>query len=132
MNPELKKIEKLTEDNKKEIEKYNLEIVAKQKEVESRITSITANEGNIEQIKNDLQYIYKSINDLYNMNYRLSSRLSEELYTYAYNHQKGHLPPINSASKMEEALKILNLEDEYNYVKPTYYMASKNTIIANL
>lgn len=35
-----------------------------------------------------------------------------------YEHEKGHLPPINSAGKMEQALTVLGVSDDYQVSKP--------------
>lgn len=56
----------------------------------------------------------------------LSDRISyiaESFWDYTYEHSKGHIPPINSVSGMEKALKVLGLADDYDVYKPMISVA---------
>ncbi len=53
------------------------------------------------------------------------SYLEDGFYTYAYEHQKGHLPAIMGAGKMEECLKTMGLEKDYQVMKPMIAAASE-------
>ena len=39
-----------------------------------------------------------------------------------WEHKQGHIPAINDAGKMEQALRALGLGDSYEVVKPTVYL----------
>lgn len=60
------------------------------------------------------------------MNYTHSriSYLENAFYDYETVHQKGHLPPILGAGKMEECLKTMGLDKDYEVYKPMVAAAS--------
>lgn len=43
------------------------------------------------------------------------------LFEMFHTHSKGHLPPITSAGKMQEALKTLGIENDFEVKKPVIY-----------
>lgn len=52
------------------------------------------------------------------------------LYDMHYKHLEGHLPKISGAEKMQDALKALGLEKDYEVLKPVLYsFASSNKFI---
>lgn len=67
------------------------------------------------------EYLYYLVSNLaWQIDY-----LSSNFYSYASTHSQGHLPPINGADKMEQALKKLGIDGDYNVVKPTIYASNK-------
>ena len=53
------------------------------------------------------------------------SYLENDIYGYMGSHQKGHLPPILGAGKMEDCLKTMGLSDDYQVYKPMIAAASE-------
>jgi hypothetical protein len=51
--------------------------------------------------------------------------LRDDIYSlhdrYANHTQKGHIPPILGADKMEKALKVLSMDKDYEVQKPVIY-----------
>lgn len=68
--------------------------------------------------------------DMYQMISYIHTRinyLQEDFYHYTSQHQKGHLPPITDAGKLEEALQKMGLGDSYQVIKPVVFAStSKN------
>lgn len=64
-------------------------------------------------------------NELFDYAMRICANLSDRItylgdafYQYTYQHNKGHIPPIKSASTMEKALKALGMGEDYEVSKP--------------
>lgn len=72
---------------------------------------------------------------MYEIQYRerwLQNRL-DDIYDYMDEHRKGHLPPINGAEKMEKALKVLGIGEDYEVRKPVIFArASEGVYIKDL
>jgi len=58
-------------------------------------------------INSNAEYIHDRIN-----------RLQQALYSHT---EKGHLPPIEGAGRMQKALKAVGLDDDYQVQKKTIY-----------
>jgi hypothetical protein len=70
-----------------------------------------------EDLKMEQDYMYSMMNNMYSyLNY-----LESSLYSYASEHQNGHLPPILGAEKMNAALKSLGIDKDYEIRKPVIY-----------
>lgn len=72
---------------------------------------------------------------LYYMVEAMSSYLSyieSSFYRYTQQHSQGHLPPINGAGQMENALKKLGMDSDYNVAKPTVFASTRKGSIVNL
>lgn len=51
-------------------------------------------------------------------------RIEDTLYGYMYEHGKGHLPQINSASNMEKLLDAAGMGEDFEVQKPILSVAS--------
>lgn len=49
------------------------------------------------------------------------SYLRDDFYNYTSYHSQGHLPPIKGAGKMENALKVLGIDQDYQIIKPAIF-----------
>jgi hypothetical protein len=74
------------------------------------------NEDNpIEDLRNDLEdLIYQLVGSVH----QRCGYMENSMYNYMDTHAKGHLPPIQGADKMQTALKVLNLDGDYQVNKP--------------
>ncbi len=128
-----KKFELLASDQKNILN----EMDAARGQLDERIKSLEAQANTSpDMVKNEISYIYSYLRELDNNYYKLSTKIYEaqsEVFDYVFKyrqeHQQGHLPPIKSATMMEKVIKDLGLEKEYEYIKPVYMMAKKNTAI---
>lgn len=68
------------------------------------------------------QYLLKEVQ--YQMNWVYSEL--EYLEERFYNHKKGHLPPINGAEKMQNALDALGIGQDYEVRKPVVWVQASN------
>jgi hypothetical protein len=76
----------------------------------------------------------KRISDIEDIIFRMVSyihtrinNLEDGFYQWMWDHagfQSGHLPPIKGAEKMENALKVLGLDKDYDVKKPMVMAAS--------
>lgn len=51
--------------------------------------------------------------------------LTNNFYSYVQKHSEGHIPPINGADKMQNALDKLGIGKDYDIIKPVIF-ANKN------
>lgn len=58
--------------------------------------------------------------------------ISEDIYSFIDKHSEGHIPPIVGAERMNKALKVLGLDDDYE-AYPKYISANtKNGLTIEL
>ena len=75
------------------------------------------------------QYIFQE------MQYQMNWMWSEIDYienTFYQHVQNGHLPPINGADKMSNALKVLGIAGDYDVQKPVIYASTSNSKVPSL
>ncbi len=71
-----------------------------------------------DDLSNLAQYIFREMQ--YQTNW-LSAELSYLEHAF-YSHQKGHLPPISGAEKMQKALTVLGIGEDYEVQKPVVWV----------
>jgi hypothetical protein len=80
---------------------------------------------------NDVHEMISSYSEYYERElrymYKYMSRIQGEMYSYMWEHEKGHLPSINDAGRMEKALNILGLGESYEVRKPTISVAKDSS-----
>lgn len=86
-------------------------------------TSVAYDEARLMETLDSLYSKYWKLED---DNYQLRYQV-EFAMEFIKQHTKGHLPPILSPGKMEDALKALKIRDDYEVYKPTVVVASNNT-----
>lgn len=103
------------------------------------LNKIKADMGEMEDESPDMEEKMQGMMDAMSRIYvNLSDRisyLSDRFSQYAYDHNKGHLPPIKSASTMAKALKALGMEGDYEINKPWVSVAKNSkgivSVVAN-
>ncbi len=60
------------------------------------------------------------------------NRFQDDFYSYAYEHSRGHIPPIQDAGKMKECLKAIGLSESYEVRTPVVYANNKNGVTAEV
>jgi hypothetical protein len=68
-----------------------------------------------------ISYVHQRIN-----------RFQDDMYSYMYDHQKGHLPAIKDAGMMEDCLKKMGLGNSFEVRKPVIYANTKYGIVAEV
>lgn len=71
----------------------------------------------VEPLQNEMESLAQSLNNLW---LALNGQQTD-FWNYVSKHAQGHLPPINSASQMADALKKLGLQDDYIVQPQTIY-----------
>lgn len=105
------------------------EIKAKLEQSEKEFKQIRADICCVTENK-DQEVYYKCLDACYLMVSNLREyvyRIEGDFYRTMEEHRNGHLPKIQGAEKMENALEILGLNQDYEVMKPTIYVrASRN------
>lgn len=84
-------------------------------------------------VANDTEMLMEAISDLYNKFFKLEDTNYQNRWKVDYamsfieEHTKGHLPPILSPSKLQDALNALKLEGDYEVMKPKIYASLKGS-----
>ena len=93
------------------------QLVNKYKEVRAISPETTPNHDQMKDLEDLIfrmtQYTHERIN-----------KLEDRIYEYMYIHSKGHIPPVSGTDKMENVLKILLLDKDYQVFKPMIAAAS--------
>jgi len=65
--------------------------------------------------------------------HRRIDNLANTIYDYMYEHSKGHMPPVRTASGMQKLLDAAGMGDDYEVLKPFVSVAStKKGILGNM
>ena len=103
------------------------------------LNKVKADMGEMENEGPDMEEKMQRMMDAMSRIYvNLSDRISylaDGFFQYTYDHNKGHIPPIKSATTMTKALKALGMEGDYEINKPWVSVAKNSkgilSVVAN-
>lgn len=72
-----------------------------------------------------VENVVRNISNYLDHIWRYVGYLEQDLYEFKSKHTVGHLPPIKTASDMQNALNILGIGDDYEVYKPTISVAKR-------
>jgi len=97
-------------------------------EVECEEEEYMEEEDVLELLHEYAHYFYQEMQYQMNWVWAELDYLAQSLY----NHQKGHLPPINGAEKMQKALDVLGIGSDYEVQKPIVWVQASKSSPASL
>lgn len=101
-----------SEEYKQKFESLKSSIAAVDEKLKASIDQTS--DPRINDLYNYISYVSRQCDSMWNM-----------MADYQYSHQKGHMPAIKSAGKLQNVLNKLDLADDYQVDKPCIY-ASKH------
>lgn len=116
----------LNKEFKQKISTFKVELAeskASAEKLKKTVEKATASEPVNEEI-------YCALNEMCSYMMDRMYRLEDRLYSLFWEHEEGHLPPIKGAGSMEQALKALGLDADYEVRKPVVF--AKNNIKVDL
>jgi hypothetical protein len=106
------------------------QLKAKVDEDLKKLSEIKADDFNdkMDCLRCEVEYLYSAIRNMY----AYTSQVEQAFYNYIYEHKEGHLPKIQGADKMKNALEALGLDADYEVVKPVIFANTKKGLQATL
>lgn len=82
-------------------------------------------------VANDVCFLTEALEELYDKYWHATYEISEMRWDldmcleFIRHHMDGHLPPILGAEKLEKALEVLKIRDDYEVRKPVIYASAR-------
>ena len=84
-------------------------------------------------LDNVKEVVYESMNEMYSIMVNMQNYVWAEiewLEQKVFEHiQNGHIPPIQGAEKLQNALNVLGIGEDYNVQKPTVWAKNGDIVI---